>query len=254
MAVPNDFRNTLFMHKTLAAAFALLGFATASQAHQIWLEQPAGQSAVIRFGEFGENLRETSPGLLDKFGKPTATLVSAQGEKTVDGSKAAQGFTLPFQAAKGESIVAEDANYPLYTVKQGDKESKNWYHPAARLITGFAPQEARLAFDLLPAGGPGEFKLVFKGQPLSKTKVTLVTQSGWSKEGRTDAQGLVRFDMPWKGTYVAEASHTDRTGGERPGAAGPEKYDGVSYVTTLTYVKAEGVAAIAAGPAATPNK
>ena len=242
------------MNKTLAAAFALLGFATASQAHQIWLEQPAGQSAVIRFGEFGENLRETSPGLLDKFGQPTATLVSAQGEKKADGSKAAQGFTLPFKAAKGESIVAEDAGYPLYTLKQGDKESKNWYHPAARLITGFAPQEAKLAFDIVPAGAPGEFRLVFKGQPLPKAKVTLVTQSGWSKDGRTDAQGLVRFDMPWKGTYVAEASHTDRTGGERPGTAGPDKYDGVSYVTTLTYVKAEGVAPIAAGPAATPNQ
>ena len=102
----------------------------------------------------------------------------------------------------------------------------------------------------MPNGTPGEFKLVFKGQPLPKTKVSLVTQSGWAKEGRTDAQGLVKFDMPWQGTYVAEASHTDRTPGER----GADKYDGVSYVTTLTYVKADGVAPIPAGPAATPNK
>ena len=157
-------------------------------------------------------------------------------------------------AARGESIVAEDANYPLYTAKQGDKETKGWYHPAARLITGFAPQEPKLAFDIVPAGKPGEFKLFFKGKAMPKAKVALVTQSGWMKEGYTDADGLVKFEMPWKGTYVAEASHTDRTPGERPGAGGAEKYDTVSYVTTLTYVKADGVAAVPAGPVATPNK
>ena len=238
------------MKQTLTAALVLLGFATAAQAHQIWLEQPAGQRAVIRFGEFGENLREASPGLLDKFVKPTGTLVSAQGEKVGDGTKTSDGFMLPFQAAPGESIVAEDASYPLFTMKQGEKETKNWYRPGARLITGFTAQAPKLAFDIVPTGTPGEFKLFLKGQPLPKTKVSLVTQSGWAKEGRTDAQGVVKFDMPWQGTYVAEASHTDRTPGER----GADKYDGVSYVTTLTYVKADGVAPIPAGPAAPPNK
>ena len=239
---------------TATAVLALMGFATAAPAHQIWLEQPAGQSAVIRFGEFGENLREASPGLLDKFAKPTATLVSAGGEKAADGSKTAGGFTLPFKAGKGDAIVAEEARYPLNTYKQGDKDVTSWYHPAARLITGFAAQEPKLAFDIVPACKPGEFKLFYKGKAMPKAKVALVTQSGWAKEGRTDDQGLVRFDMPWKGTYVAEASYTDRTPGERPGANGAEKYDAVSYVTTLTYVKPDGVTAVPAGPAATPNK
>lgn len=237
------------MSKILMMA-ATLGLATAANAHQIWLEQPAGQRAVIRFGEFGENLREVSPGLLDRFGKPTATLVSAKGEQIADGSKTASGFGLPFAARQGESVVAEDASYPLRKFKQGEKDVTSWYHPAARLITGFAEQPPRLALDLVPAGKAGELKLFFKGQPLAKTKVALVTQSGWIKEGRTDEQGLVKFDMPWKGQYVAEVSHTDRTPGDRAG----EKYDGVSYVTTLTYVKAVGVAPIPAGPAATPNK
>ncbi|WP_038206214.1 DUF4198 domain-containing protein [Xenophilus azovorans] len=240
------------MTRTLTLLAAALGFAAASaSAHQIWLEQPAKGSAVIRFGEFGDNLREASPGLLDKFGKPAATLVSAQGEeKSADGSKTASGFALPFAARQGESIVAEDASYPLRKFKQGDKEVTSWYHPGARLITGFAAQQPKLALDLVPAGQPGEFKLFFKGQPLPKAKVALVTQSGWAKEGHTDEQGLVKFDMPWKGQYVAEVSHIDRTPGERAG----EKYDGVSYVTTLTYVKAAGVAPIPAGPAAAPNK
>lgn len=242
--------------KSTRFALALIALAASSaQAHQIWLEQPAGENAVIRFGEFGENLRETSPGLLDKFVKPAATHVSSKGEHKADGSKAATGYALPFKAAAGEAIVAEEAFYPLYTGKQGDKPTTNWYHPAARLITGFAAQQPKLALDLVPNGTPGEYKLYFKGKPLPKAKVSLVVQSGWAKEAHTDAQGVVSFDMPWQGTYVAEVSHNDRTPGERAGAqGGTEKYDAVSYVTTVTYVKPDGTAAVPAGPAAAPNK
>lgn len=239
----------------VSAAIALLAFANTAQAHQIWIEQPAGQKdAIVRFGEFGENLREASPGLLDKFGKPTATLLSAKGEQHVNARKVSGGYALPFGAARGDSIVAEDAAYPLYKWKQGDKETLNRYYPAARLITSFAPQQPKLALDLVPTGTAGEFKLVFKGQPKAKTKVTLVTQSGWAKEGNTDEQGLVKFDLPWRGTYVAEVSLNDREAGERTVASGAEKFEGSSYVTTLTYVKPDGVAPIPAGPVAAPNK
>lgn len=242
------------MKKLWIAIAALACAAGTAQAHQIWIEEAEGQGAVIRFGEFGENLREVSPGLLDKFIKPTATLISAQGEKSAEGSKTSNGFALPFKAGVGESIVAEEANYPFYTTKQGEKSLTNWYRPAARLITGFAAQPPKLVLDLVPTGQAGEFKLYFKGQALPKTKVTLVTQSGWAKEERTNELGLVKFDMPWKGTYVAEVSHNDRVPGERQGSSGLEKYDAASLVTTVSYVKADGVEPIPAGPAAEPYK
>ncbi len=240
------------MTKHFLAIAALLGLATPVQAHQIWIEQADGQNAIVRFGEFGYNLREASPGLLDKFVKPTATLIAGKGEQKSDATKTANGFTLPFSAAAGDSIVAEDASYPLYTWKQKDKNVTNWYYPAARFITGFAAQQPRLVLDLVPTGQPGQFKLFFKDQPKAKTKVTLVTQSGWSKEGHTDEQGLVKFEMPWKGVYVAEVSFNDRSAGERAGASGTEKYDAVSYATTVTFVIADGLAPIPAGPPATP--
>lgn len=232
----------------------LLAITMPVKAHQIWIEQSEGQNAVIRFGEYGENLREASPGLLDKFVKPGGTLISDKGERKAEATKMANGFTLPFSAASGDSIVAEDASYPLYTSKQQGKEAIGWYYPAARFITGFAAQKPKLVLDLVPTGQDGQFKLLFKDQPKAKTKVTLVTESGWSKEANTDEQGLVKFDMPWKGVYVAEVSFTDRTAGERAGASGAEKYDSVSYTTTLTYTNANGLAPIPAGPPATPNK
>lgn len=236
--------------KMLSCTLAALGCAAAAQAHQVWVEQPEGQNAIVRFGEFGDNLRETSPGLLDKFGKPTATLISAKGEQAVEAKKTAQGYALPFKAAAGDAIVAEDAAYPLNTYKQGDKSITGWYRPAARYITGFAAQAPKLTLDIVPTGKPGELKVTFKGQPLPKAKVAWVVQSGWAKEGRTDEQGLVTFDLPWQGAYVAEVGHADRTGGEREG----QKYDVVNYVTSLTYVKPDGISAVPAGPAATPNK
>jgi uncharacterized GH25 family protein len=242
------------MMKLSIAAIALVGVVTSAQAHQIWIEQPEGQNAVVRFGEFGENLREASPGLLDKFAKPTGTLISAKGEQKSDATKIANGFTLPFKAANGESLVAEDASYPLYTWKQKDRDVINWFYPAARLITGFAAQQPKLVLDLVPTGDVGQFKLVFKGRPKAKAKVTLVTQSGWSREAHTDAQGLVKFDMPWKGVYVAEVSVNDNSSGERQGAGGAEKYDAVSYATALTYISDSGLDPIPPAPPATPGK
>ena len=242
------------MTQFVVALLALLALASSAQAHQIWIEQGEGQNAVIRFGEYGENLREASPGLLDKFVKPTGTLISSTGEKKSDATKTSNGFMLPFSAKAGDVILAEDASYPLYTGKFQGKEATSWYYPAARFITGFAAQKPKLALDLVPTGEEGQFKLFFKDQPKSKTKVTIVTESGWSKEGHTDEQGIVKFSMPWKGVYVAEVSFTDRTAGERPGANGPEKYEAVSYATTVTFGNANGLASIPPGPPATPGK
>jgi hypothetical protein len=244
----------LSMTKLFIAVTVLLGVVTPVQAHQIWIEQSEGQNAVVRFGEFGENLREVSPGLLDKFAKVTGALISTKGEQKSDAAKTANGFTLPFSAASGDAIVAEEASYPLYTWKQQGKDTTNWFYPAARLITNFAAQQPKLVLDLVPTGREGQFRLFFKDQPKAKVKVTLVTESGWSKEGHTDEQGLVTFNMPWKGVYVAEVSFNDRSAGERTGTNGPEKYDGVSYATAVTYLKPNGLAPIPAGPPATPGK
>lgn len=57
--------------KTLITAIVLVTTALAAQAHHVWLEQDA-QGATLYFGEFGGNLREASPGLLDKFPGPVA--------------------------------------------------------------------------------------------------------------------------------------------------------------------------------------
>ena len=58
------------MRALLMAAIAALSFAGSASAHHLWLEAD-GQGARLYFGEFDENLREASPGLLDRL-KPEA--------------------------------------------------------------------------------------------------------------------------------------------------------------------------------------
>ncbi|MDQ7968848.1 MAG: DUF4198 domain-containing protein [Oxalicibacterium faecigallinarum] len=234
----------------LLPLISALMFAGSAQAHQVWLEQNA-KSASLYFGEFGENLRETSPGLLDKFVKPSATLIGAKSEQALTLTKGEKSYVLSGRAGKNETIYAEEANYPVIERKEGDKVvSRMIWTPAARLITSNAAVEPKLTLDIVPTGKQGEFKVTYKGQPLPKAKVGIIVQSGWGKEAYSDEQGLVDFDTPWAGTYVLEVHHTDKTPGERNGAA----YDSASFVTTLSLTQPTGVKALPAPPAATPNK
>ncbi|MES2283372.1 MAG: DUF4198 domain-containing protein [Pseudomonadota bacterium] len=238
--------------RSIVAGCTLLSLGTAG-AHQAWLEQNA-KEATLYFGEFGENLRETSPGLLDKFVQPVAQKISAKGNAPLAVAKSANGFPISGRAAKGESIVAEEPGYPVSERKDGDKVTRSIYVPAARLVTDFSQQAPVLTLDLVPTGQPVkgavEVQAFYKGQPLPKAKVVIVTSAGWSQEHRTDAQGKLTAALPWKGTYVLELTHNDTTGGER----NAEKYHRASYVTSLTLPQTAGLGALPASPPATPNK
>jgi uncharacterized GH25 family protein len=247
--------------KTIAFVTGMLLLGSA-QAHHVWIEQPGpGQkagNATFFFGEFGGNLREASPGLLDKFPQPVAVKLSAKGEQTLPVSKTASGFAISARAAKGESIVAEEPAYPISERKDGDKTLRSLYHPAARLVTDFARQDPKLTLDLVPTGNAGkdgvEVQAFYKGQPLPKAKVEVITASGWSQTHYSDEAGKLRLQMPWRGTYVLALSHSDKNPGERAVAGGTEKYDNARYVTSLTVMQPTGIAALSALPAAEPNK
>ena len=235
-----------------ALATALLGAAIASgsaSAHQIWLQQE-GKAASVYFGEFGDNLREASPGLLDKFSIGNVTWISAAGNKSLQASKTAGAFVLNGKVAAGESIIVEEDNYPSWEEKKDGKATRTVWVPAARLIADGKAQTPALTLDLVPTGKPGQFQVSYQGKPLAQAKVNAVVQSGWSKEAWSDAQGLVSFPLPWKGTYVLEVQHTDKTGGQRAG----EPYDKAMYVTTVSLVQPQGVAPLPAPPAAPPSK
>lgn len=235
-----------------ALAAALLAGVCASgtaSAHQIWLQQD-GQAAQVYFGEFGDNLREASPGLLDKFSIRNVRWIAPSGSKALQASKTAGAFVLNGKVAPGESIIVEENAYPSWEEKKDGKATRTVWIPAARLVADATAQAPALTLDLVPTGKPGQFQVSYQGKPLAEAKVSAVVQSGWAKEAYSDAQGLVSFALPWQGTYVLEVQHTDKTGGQRDG----EAYAKAMYVTTVSLVQPQGVAPLPAPPAAPPSK
>jgi len=225
----------------VAAAFS----AATAAAHHVWLE-PAGDAIQLCFGEFGDNVRETSPGLLDRL-QPQAKAVSAAGEKPLTLGKAAAAFTVAGTVGPGDGVVAEDARYPISVRTRDGSTTRSLWWPAARFVRDRSPLPPLLTLDVVPAGG-NAFRVFFKGKPLARAKVGAVAAFGWSRESYTDEDGRFEVALPWRGAYAFEVHHTDRTAGRR----GEEAYDTASYVTTLTLVQAQGID-MPPSPAAKPN-
>ena len=236
--------------RAAAAAGALLALAVAppALAHQIWIEPDASGTPQIHFGEFNENLREVSGKLLDSV-QPTARVVSGAGERPLSVTRGEAGLALSGRPEPGESLLAEDGRYPVSEYKQGDALVRSVYHPAARFVPDLGPREPVLALDIVPDRAPGRFRVVFRGAPLPKAKVSVVAASGWVQEVRTDEAGGFTAAFPWRSVYALEVAHADRTPGTRAGRA----YDVVNFVTTLSLARADGLEPPPPPPAAKPN-
>ncbi|MEO8182079.1 MAG: DUF4198 domain-containing protein [Deltaproteobacteria bacterium] len=228
-------------------------FSVRAAAHQVWLERDAAGTKLY-FGELGDNLHEVSPGYLDKLARPTATLLTASGEKALQISKQRDGFAIAGRPAQGESLIVVDAAYPLLEGKEGDKPSRTLWTPAARYVGSLVAQAPKLVLDIVPAGAAGEFQVFFRGAPLGQAELTLVAASGWSRQGTSDASGKVRFSLPWKGTYGLLVRHKDGTPGSRSGDKGAEAYDRASFGTTLTFTTSEGLPSPPPPPPAAPSR
>ena len=214
----------------LATATLLsFGFVGGAAAHSIWVERE-GDGARIYFGEFDENLREASPGLLDRL-KPEAKV--AGGDKALKVDKTAGFFAVAGPMGKDDSIVAENV---AVTERRGDKPTKVLTRLGARTVADFKELPAVNALDIVPAGKPGLFKVFYQGKPLAKAKAELIAESGWKREFKTDEQGAFEATLPWRGAYVIEVQHTDAT----PGKRGEEAYDSIRCASTLFVRVADG--------------
>ncbi|WP_370681653.1 hypothetical protein [Comamonas sp. GB3 AK4-5] len=161
----------------IALATLLLASVVSAQAHQVWLENTEGQ-ALLFFGEFHDNLRESSPGALDKFlGTPVLAQHTAAGQQEVGGQLTAKGFAYPISHDARTLFVT--ASYPLIDRSKRNEAALLWV-PAARWVA--TPSQSvsanGQALDLVPTGQNGQFKVVFNGQALPKAKVQMVAPSG----------------------------------------------------------------------------
>lgn len=240
-----------FSKGVLALALAL-GVSTPAAAHQLWLEA-AAPGAKLYFGEFADQLREISPGYLDKLARPTATLLSPKGQKQLPVVKEKNGYAISGQLAGGDALIVVDEAYPLLEAKEGDQVVHTLWTPAARYVTRSTAQTPKLTLDIVPTGVSGEFQVFYQGKPLADATLTLSAAFGWSREETSDAAGKVHFNLPWKTRYGLLVRHKDEHAGSRRGAHGNENYDRASFATTLSFATSSGLAAPPMPPPAPPN-
>lgn len=234
----------IFIRTMIAVLFAVT--ANQASAHHLWLESHGG-TIQLYFGEFGENLREVSPGLLDKL-EPQAKVLSPTGERALTVARSAKAFTVSGTNAESGSVVAEDPRYAIHVGTRDGVTRRSIYWPAARFVTERTALQPTLTLDLVPAGAD-KFRVFYRGKPLAKAKVEVTAAFGWGKEARTDEDGTISVTLPWRGLYALEVHHSDTSGGKR----GEEAYDTANYVTTLTLVQPEGMAMPPVPPAAKPH-
>lgn len=225
-------RSTLF-----ALALAAWLLPVGSQAHYLWLEAPEGTEARLYFGEYEQQLREKSPGALDRIVGPQAWQLGA------DGTRKPVAIAL-----KDGHFAIASGSRPVLVEQQPDKVVDMSMHGGtgrvrsiryARLDAPGADARPALALDIVPVrAGAALYRVVADGAPLAKAKVELHAPNGWSRELTTDAQGQVRISAPWPGTYVLQTSQTLAQPGELKG----ERYDGLRRSVTLSVTFAEPLA------------
>jgi uncharacterized GH25 family protein len=208
----------------VSGAAALLGCALSlnAGAHALWLESGTPASKLY-FGEYAENLRETSPGRLDSIVEPEATIIDQAGTaKTISPSRENTHFSLP----AGAAVLVQARRQPIREPQGGAPAPVQRRFLYARLGDG-----GSLPLDL--KGHGNMLRLTFMGEPVPKAEIVVIAPSGWEKHLRTDEKGETSFSPPEPGLYVVEAKHELNKPGEFEGKA----YAIESHKVTLSLYK-----------------
>ncbi|SOD39843.1 DUF4198 domain-containing protein [Nitrosovibrio sp. Nv4] len=204
---------------------ALLSFNVA--AHALWLE---GDNAATKlyFGEYPENLRETSPGRLDSIIDPRVALIDKNGvEKLVEASRESNYFSIPQGASTAGATVLVQALKQSIREPQGEIPSPTY----RRFLYARLGKGGSLPLDIQDTGNL--LRLTFMGKPVPKAEIVVIAPNGWEKHLRTDEKGEATFTLLEPGLYVVEAKYEMNKPGEFDGKA----YAVESHKATLSLYK-----------------
>lgn len=233
------------MIPAVALACGLL-FATGSaRAHYLWLETD-GAEARVYYGEAEADLREKSPGKLDNMNVPRVVAVPAAGPAApLPVSRSAGYFAVAGADSAASLLAAEESAGIRDLAKYGLGMAKSNYYARYGLPHG---QEVETGLVLDVAGrAPNQLTVLYRGRPLKDAKVEVIAPNTWVQEHKTDAQGSVAINTPWRGRYVVHVLHIDPT----PGSFEGKRYDSLRNHFTYSFVKIEGADP---GPAVPPRQ
>uniref|UniRef100_UPI0040481311 hypothetical protein n=1 Tax=Aliarcobacter sp. TaxID=2321116 RepID=UPI0040481311 len=188
-------------------------------AHEIWLELDEKRNeAKLFFGEFDGKQTESG----EKFSRikegisyPTDLV------KEVKRNDNNVTYTL----SKKSDIAVVRTSEPRKARNSEIVENKISYTKAGRTSI-----ESIVDFDIVPLSkDSNSFKLVFKNEPIKKSKVKVISPTGWEKIFEVNDKGEFTIHTPWIGKYLLQASLEDETKGEIDGKVFDKTVHSISY-------------------------
>ncbi|MGP1580628.1 MAG: DUF4198 domain-containing protein [Wolinella sp.] len=208
----------------LATLLALV--TSGAMAHEVWLERD-GKNAQMFFGHWTRDMIENKDRLemfkLDQLTPKNRVKKIERMEKSIKLELASEGDVALTEVMKPrKSRLTPEVVQRIFLARTGRSETKNL-----------------LKLDLVPsAKDSNKMKVVFDGKPLAKQMVKLYGPHKWSKEFRSDDEGMVILETPWKGGYFVDVRYTEEVKGEYEGVA----FESKGYLLTLTFNVSEGIA------------
>ncbi len=221
--------NPVLIRKLFALMVAVAAV-TNVKAHSVWMEIPeSGDGLVARFGEFDDSYEET-PGYLDSL--DPLKIYAETGEENptrVDFTQMKNGYGLGKLAHR---TVIIQTGFPVMARGGGPAVRPYFY---ARWIPD--PKQAaspKMNLDIVPTGEAGEFRVFFRGNPLSGVTVMVYTPEANDLELTTDENGGIRFQSDEKGLFMMKVGrHREERSGFERGVA----YDKESHNCSVTWVQ-----------------
>ena len=228
----------------------LFAVSSSSFAHMMWIEtSPTGkinqkQQVKVYFGEYAEGLFEkTAADAFKTVNKFTLWAIAPNGEKTkLETTTTATYYTATFTPKTNGSytIVLDNNEIDVLDFTQYNFGIfKTHYHCISKVEVGTKANETAnnnpegltlidVSKSLHKVNGEVTLKVVYKGKALKDKEVDVILKDHWTKKVKTDAEGLIKFSLPWNTNYVVEVTNKE----EVPGTYNGKEYQFIWHSTT----------------------
>lgn len=194
----------------------------------IWIEDTPSGGLVLRFGQFGR-LLETSPGHLDAPPALSAWIGDGVRPPRLGLEARHDGFAV-IGANAANSVQAEDLSVAVIHADDLPGRKPMLYarwHPQGTA----ADPSPRLNLDMISQPEKGLVRLLFRGEPLARAKVDLLSSAGEPTGLTSDDAGLLVLPKLADGLYQLVCSYTESL----PTRVGGKSYGGTRHWSTLTF-------------------
>jgi len=220
-------------------------------AHFIWIETSdtvqAGteQTIKIYYGEYNEGLREIKGGNLEEVEGIECWIITPDGKKTnLEVTKQEKYFQAKFTpendglytiiAINKVREVMDWSKYDIGVVKPDYYASKQVIVENNQSASGESknlyPEFAIVPYPSKDNKQPA-FQLLYKNKPFPNTKLFVHAPNEWSKEFKTNDEGVFTFNPLWEGLYVIECIYKEKS----PGTYNGKDYKAIRHRVTYTY-------------------